>query len=197
MRLTRDRPLPDRLTNPPVAQTLAKEQPLPYNQPANAFLTLEASTIWQHTLTRLRDPFVLDAKTGDCPNKSVFACEPVCNHSDDYLIKGKFNGVDAQFKLDTVASYSLVCRSGISKKVLTGEKISLVCVKGPPVEFDLTEISKNIDGTQADIIVAVTGDMGTDALLGKDIPFINQLLKPLMDERRKKEIHICLVQTRK
>ena len=39
--------------------------------------------------------------------------------------------------------------------------------------------------------------MGTDVLLGQDIPFINQLLKPLVDERSKKEIPICSVQTRK
>ena len=148
-------------------------------------------------MKRLRDPFVLDAKTGNCPKKTVFACVPVCNHSDDYLIKGKLNGVDAQFKLDTAASHSLVSLSAICKEVLTGEKISLVCVKGPLVEFDLAEISINIDGTQADITVAVTDDMGTDALLGKDIPFINQLPKPLVDERSKKEIPICSVETRK
>ena len=66
-----------------------------------------------------------------------------------------------------------------------------------PVEFDLAEISINIDGTQTDITVAVTDDMGTDALLGQDIPFINQLLKPLVDERSKKEIPIRSVQTKK
>ena len=38
--------------------------------------------------------------------------------------------------------------------------------------------------------------MGTDALLGQDIPFINQLIKPLVDETSKKE-PICSVQTRK
>ena len=38
-----------------------------------------------------------------------------------------------------------------------------------PVEFDMAEISINIDGIQADIAVAVTDDMGTDALLGQDI----------------------------
>ena len=80
---------------------------------------------------------------------------------------------------------------------MTGEKISLVCVKDPPVEFDLAEISINIDGTQVDITVAVTDDLGTDALLGQDIPFINHLLKPLVDERSKKEIPICSVQGRK
>ena len=46
-------------------------------------------------------------------------------------------------------------------------------------------------------LVAVTDDMGTYALLVQDIPFINQLLKPLVDERSKKEIPICSVQTRK
>ena len=67
----------------------------------------------------------------------------------------------------------------------------------PPVEFDLAEIGINIDGTQADITVAVTDGMGTDALLGQDIPFINQIRKPLVDKRSKKEIPICSVQTRK
>ena len=55
-----------------------------------------------------------------CPKKTVFACKPVSNHSDDYLIKGKLNGVDAQFKLDTATSHALVSCSAISKEVLTG-----------------------------------------------------------------------------
>ena len=38
--------------------------------------------------------------------------------------------------------------------------------------------------------------MGTDELLEQDIPFINQLLKPLVDERSKKEIPIGSIQTR-
>ena len=160
----------------------------------------------KHYLARYFDkakgPFCFGCKywghiAAHCLKKTVLACEPVCNHSNDYLIKGKLNGVDAQFKLDTAASHSLISRSAISKELLIGEKISLVWVKGPPVEFDLAEISINIDGTRADVTVAVIDDMGTNALLGQDIPFINQLLKPLVDERSKKEIPICSVQTRK
>ena len=154
---------------------------------ANAFLTLEASTIWKKYLDKAKGPFCFGCKdwghiAAHCPKKTVFACEPVCNHSDDYLIKGKLNGVDVQFKLDTSCITFTHFSLCYSKVVLTGENLSLVWVKGPPVEFDLAEISINLDGTQADITIAVIDDMGTDALLGQDISFIKQLLKSLVDE---------------
>ena len=59
-------------------------------------------------------------------------------------------------------------------------------MEGPPVEFDFAEISINIDGSQADITVAVIDDMGTDAMLGQDIPFISYSSPWWMKEARRK-----------
>ena len=103
--------------------------------PTQPYTKCLSDTEGKHYLEKYFDkakgPFCFECKDwghkeAHWPKKNVFTCEPVYNHSDDYLIKGKLNGVDAQFKLDTAASHSLISCSAISKKVLTGEKISLV-----------------------------------------------------------------------
>ena len=67
----------------------------------------------------------------------------------------------------------------IPESALNGETMSMRCFRGRYEEAPLADLTLEVDGRTIEMEVVVEEDLGCDALIGRDAPFLWELKKKL------------------
>ena len=125
---------------------------------------------------------VMYCKENKTPSHVQYMKREECGILQPGIVEGR---EVADILLDTGCSRTLVRRDLVNEeKMLEGEEVKIRCAHGDTVLYPLAEVEMKIHGETIQVKAAVSDNLPMGALLGTDVPELNDLLEKRLQKNR-------------
>ena len=131
-------------------------------------------------------------RSAECPRKVLRVTSQDC--VERYTLPGKIFDMPVTVHLDSQCSRTIVDRKFIPQNAMIHRHTVVKGYKGPNVVLDLAKVTIHVGDKHLELEVAVDDDPGWELMLGKEVPFLTELLVQSDTSYNQSTIHA--IQTR-
>ncbi len=114
-------------------------------------------------------------KSAECPKKVLRVTSPDCDEQR-YVLPGKIFNTPLKIHLDSQCSRTIADRKFIPQSSMINQHTVVKGYKGPNVVLDLAKVTIQVGDKEFELEVAVDDDPGWELMLGKEVPFLTELM---------------------